>query len=130
MADLNGKVAVVTGASRGVGRGIAIALVNVLGVAGRDDRFAGQLVQRHTSELRSRSESYLCAELCDMSLGVAFLDFGCVQAINNFNRRRIVQGHAALARGRGSHGGRWLDRQCPGNRADPTGVARATGRNR
>ncbi len=30
---------------------------------------------------------------------VGFLDFGCVQAINNFNRRRIVQGHAALARG-------------------------------
>ncbi len=30
---------------------------------------------------------------------VGFLDFGCVQEINNFNRRRIVAGHAALADG-------------------------------
>ncbi len=30
---------------------------------------------------------------------VGFLDFGCVQRINNYNRRRIVAGHVALARG-------------------------------
>lgn len=30
---------------------------------------------------------------------VGFLDFGCVQPISNFNRRRIVLGHAALAQG-------------------------------
>jgi len=30
---------------------------------------------------------------------VGFLDFGCVQPISNYNRRRIVLGHAALAEG-------------------------------
>lgn len=30
---------------------------------------------------------------------VGFLDFGCVQPISNFNRRRIVLGHVALAEG-------------------------------
>lgn len=30
---------------------------------------------------------------------VGFLDFGCVQEINNFNRKRIVAGHVALAEG-------------------------------
>ncbi|MGH1345202.1 MAG: ABC1 kinase family protein [Nannocystales bacterium] len=30
---------------------------------------------------------------------VGFLDFGCVQEINNYNRRRIVAGHVSLAEG-------------------------------
>lgn len=30
---------------------------------------------------------------------VGFLDFGCVQEINNYNRKRIVAGHASLAEG-------------------------------
>lgn len=30
---------------------------------------------------------------------VGFLDFGCVQPISNYNRRRIVEGHVALAEG-------------------------------